>query len=49
MSVAVTTGRQGLLQLGLSLADVALVLSQGRKFGNWLASRRNDDDLFDSL
>ncbi|KAK9773987.1 putative Heterokaryon incompatibility domain-containing protein [Seiridium cardinale] len=49
MSIAASVGRQGLLQLRLSLGDVALVYSQGRKFGNWLSCKRNEEDLFETL
>jgi len=49
MSLAAVVGPQGLVQLGISLADIALIYSQGRRLGNWLMTKRNDEDLFETL
>ncbi|CZT08334.1 uncharacterized protein RAG0_13444 [Rhynchosporium agropyri] len=49
MAVALTVGTAQLLQLGVSLSDVALVLSQGRKVGNWLRTSNNDEELLSSI
>jgi hypothetical protein len=49
MSVAASLGPQSLVQLGLSLSDVALVLNAGRKLGNWLFAPHHDRDLFEYL
>jgi hypothetical protein len=49
MSIASTLGPQSLAQLGISVSDIALIYSQGRKFGNWLTARRNDEELFESI
>lgn len=49
MSIAATVGAQGLIQLGISISDVALILEQGRKIGNWFRASKNDQDLFQLL
>jgi hypothetical protein len=49
MALAITVGKAQLLQLGISLSDVALVLSQSRKVGNWLRVATNDDELLNSI
>ncbi|KAF7558219.1 hypothetical protein G7Z17_g205 [Cylindrodendrum hubeiense] len=49
MSIAATVGAQGLAQLGISLGDIALIFNHGRKLGNWLMAKRNDEDLFETL
>lgn len=49
MSIASSLGARSLVQLGVSLSDIALIFDQGRKIGNWLAARRNDEDLLESL
>jgi hypothetical protein len=47
MAVSIVAGAKGLVQLGLSLSDLALVIDQGKKFGNFVRVTQNDDDLFD--
>lgn len=49
MAVSIVAGASGLLQLGLSISDVALLYDQGKKFGNFVRAGHNDDDLFDVL
>ena len=49
MAVSVVAGTNGLLQLGLSISDLALSIDQGKKFGNFVRAGQNDDDLFDGL
>ncbi|OIW22750.1 hypothetical protein CONLIGDRAFT_650193 [Coniochaeta ligniaria NRRL 30616] len=49
MSIAASLGPNSLIQLGVSLSDIALLFDQGRKFGNWLTVKRHDADLFETL
>ncbi|KAI4673839.1 uncharacterized protein J4E84_010911 [Alternaria hordeiaustralica] len=49
MAVSIVAGASGLLQLGLSISDVALLYDQGKKLGNFVRAGHNDDDLFDVL
>jgi hypothetical protein len=49
MAVSIVAGTNGLLQLGLSISDLALLIDQGKKFGNFVRAGQNDDDLFDIL
>lgn len=49
MAVSIIAGANGLLQLGLSISDLALLIDQGKKFGNFVRAGQNDDDLFDIL
>lgn len=49
MSIAISTGPGALTQLGLSISDIALVVEQGKKFGNFLRVKDNNIDLFDTL
>lgn len=49
MAVAGTFGPQGLVQLGVSISDIALIYAQGRKIGNWLTAANNERQLFNSL
>lgn len=49
MSVSASFGPESLIQLGISLSDIALIYSGGRRLGNWLTAKRHDEDLFDSL
>jgi hypothetical protein len=49
MSISVSVGSAQLLQLGVSLSDIALILNQGRKFGNWFRVSSNDQELLDSI
>ncbi|KAM7219331.1 hypothetical protein V8F06_005230 [Rhypophila decipiens] len=49
MSLAASLGRESLIQLGVSISDIALIYSHGRRIGNWLTAKRNDEDLFETL
>ena len=49
MSISIATGAKGLIQLGVSLGDVAIILKAGRVWGNWLRAGENDDELFESI
>ncbi|KAI4940856.1 hypothetical protein J4E91_011175 [Alternaria rosae] len=49
MAVSIVAGTNGLLQLGLSISDLALLVDQGKKFGNFVRAGQNDNDLFDVL
>jgi len=49
MAVSIVAGTNGLIQLGLSLSDLALLIDQGKKFGNFVRAGQNDNDLFDVL
>ena len=49
MAISIVAGTKGLIQLGLSISDVALLIDQGKKFGNFVRVRQNDGDLFDLL
>ncbi|KAK8103235.1 hypothetical protein PG984_016381 [Apiospora sp. TS-2023a] len=49
MSLSITAGANALLQIGVSLSDIALVIRNGRTFGNWLRVKANDQDLFEAL
>jgi hypothetical protein len=49
MSISATIGGYQLLQLGVSLSDVALLVNQGRKFGNWFRVSSNDNELLGSI
>lgn len=49
MSLSITAGANALLQIGVSLSDIALVIRNGRTFGNWLRVKSNDQDLFEAL
>ncbi|KAI4616959.1 hypothetical protein J4E83_006541 [Alternaria metachromatica] len=37
------------MALGLSISDLALLIDQGKKFGNFVRAGQNDNDLFDVL
>lgn len=49
MAVSIATGVHGLMQLGVSVSDIALLFDQGKKFGNFLRAGQNDNDLFEIL
>ncbi|CAN9308526.1 unnamed protein product [Alternaria sp. RS040] len=49
MAVSIVAGTNGLIQLGLSISDLALLIDQGKKFGNFVRAGQNDNDLFDVL
>jgi hypothetical protein len=49
MAVSIVAGANGLIQLGLSISDLALLIDQGKKFGNFIRAGQNDNDLFDIL
>ena len=44
-SLAVTVGKGSLVQLGLSLGDIATLVSLGRTAGNWLTTSSGDNDF----
>lgn len=49
MAVSIVAGTKGLIQLGLSISDLALLIDQGKKVGNFVRAGQNDNDLFDVL
>lgn len=49
MAVSIVAGTNGLIQLGLSISDLALLIDQGKKVGNFVRAGQNDNDLFDVL
>lgn len=49
MALSTTIGAGKLLQLGISLGDIAVIVQHGRQIGNWLFVGKNDDDFFDSI
>ncbi|KAK8070434.1 hypothetical protein PG997_010637 [Apiospora hydei] len=49
MSLSITAGANALLQIGVSLSDIALIIRNGRTFGNWLRVKSNDQDLFEAI
>lgn len=49
MAVSIVAGTNGLIQLGLSISDLALLIDQGKKFGNFVRAAQNESDLFDLL
>jgi hypothetical protein len=49
MAVSIVAGTNGLIQLGLSISDLALLIDQGKKIGNFVRAGQNDNDLFDVL
>jgi hypothetical protein len=49
MALSIVAGTNGLIQLGLSISDLALLIDQGKKVGNFIRAGQNDDDLFDVL
>jgi hypothetical protein len=48
-ALSIVPGTNGLIQLGLSISDLALLIDQGKKVGNFIRAEQNDDDLFDVL
>ena len=48
-SISVALGPKGLLQLGVSLTDVALLISIGQKIGNFFQVSNNEQSLLDAL
>jgi hypothetical protein len=48
-SVSFTVGAKSLLQLGVSLTDIALLINIGQKFGNFLRVSKNEESLFEAL
>jgi hypothetical protein len=49
MGLSIVAGTGGLLQLGLSISDIALCVGLGKRFGNFVRVGQNDNDLFDVL
>lgn len=49
MSISIVSGVKGLIQLGVSLGDLAVILKAGRVWGNWLRAGENDNELFESI
>ena len=49
MAVSVSVGTTQLLQLGVGVADIALLLHAGRKLGNFFRVASNDDELLATL
>jgi hypothetical protein len=49
MSISIVSGVKGLIQLGVSLGDLAVILRIGRVWGNWLKTGENDNELFESI
>jgi hypothetical protein len=49
MSISIVSGVKGLIQLGVSLGDLAVILRAGRVWGNWLKAGENDNELFESI
>ena len=49
MTLQFVVGARSLISLGVSLGDLAIILYQGRRFGNWLRASMNDQELFESI
>jgi len=49
MSLTITTGVKSLLYVGISLGDIAIIINQSRKFGNWMRTARLDEELFEAI
>jgi hypothetical protein len=49
MALTSTLGAGSLLQLGVSLGDIAVLVQGGRRLGNWLFVDKHDNDLFNSI
>jgi hypothetical protein len=49
MAVSIVAGTNGLIQLGLSISDLALLIDQGKKVGNFIRAGQNDNDLFEVI
>jgi hypothetical protein len=49
MFLAVAVSSNQLLHLGVGLSDISLLISSGRKIGNWLRVSANDDELLTSI
>ncbi|KAI8630618.1 hypothetical protein F5Y19DRAFT_52081 [Xylariaceae sp. FL1651] len=48
-SIAAAIGSGQLFQLGVGYSDIALLVDQGRKLGNWYRASSNEKDLLDSI
>jgi hypothetical protein len=44
-----TVGANQLLQLGVSISDIALLVNQGRKFGNFFRVANSHEELLGSI
>ena len=49
MALSVAVGSKQLLQLGVGIADIALLVQGGRTFGNFFRVTSNDDELLASI
>lgn len=49
MASSIAVGTAQLLEFGISLSDVALIVNQGRRVGNWLRTASNDEELLSSI
>jgi hypothetical protein len=49
MALSTSLGAGKLLQLGISLGDIAVIFQHGRQVGNWLFVSKNDDEFFESI
>ena len=49
MALSLAIGSAKLLQIGVSLSDVALLYNQGKKMGNWFRVSSNDNELLSSI
>ena len=48
-SLSIQLGARSLMNLGVSLGDIGALIQHGRAFGNWLRTKQNDEDLFESM
>jgi hypothetical protein len=48
-SVAMAVGAGQLLQLGVGYSDIALLVDQGRRLGNWYRASNNEKDLLNCI
>jgi len=48
-SMSLSLGAGQLLQLGVSYSDIALLVSHGRRLGNWYRASSNERDLLSSI
>ncbi|RPA77189.1 hypothetical protein BJ508DRAFT_310356 [Ascobolus immersus RN42] len=49
MTLALTAGADSLIQLGVSISDIALLIDVGRKVGNWFRASSTDNELLAHL
>lgn len=48
-ALSIQLGAQSLLNLGVSLGDIGTLVQHARTFGNWLRTKQNDEELFESM